>query len=393
VRFGALGERNFRLLFIGQTISIYGDRLLPVALAFAVLDLTGRATDLGYVFAAQYVPMVVLVLFAGVVADRLPRQLVMLASDAVRVATQAGMAALLLSGNAHIWELVVLCAVGGAADAFFNPAVVGLIPSTVPPGRLQEANALRGLAFSISAILGPATAGVIVAATSPGWALVFDAATFAVSVVSLALMRIDASAARRETSVRGELRHGFELVRSQRWLWVSISYWGVFNLAGLPVFLVLGPYVAKHSLGGATAWATILTVGGVGSFVGGLVSMRSRPKRPLHACVASTLPWWIAPVLLAERMPTAAIAAAFFVTSITIAYGNTVWTTALQERVPRDAISRVTSFDVLGTYIVSPAGYALVGVLAAAIGVSTTLVVAACGGAAATLVTLALLPA
>ena len=142
---GALSEREFRLLFVGQLTSAFGDRLVPIALAFAVLDLTGSAADLGYVLAGQTVPMLLLVALGGVWGDRLPRQLVMLGSDVLRCGSQGLVAALLLTGHAQIWELVALNAVYGAADAFFTPAMVGLIPATVRPDRLQQANALMRL--------------------------------------------------------------------------------------------------------------------------------------------------------------------------------------------------------------------------------------------------------
>ena len=176
--FGALGERNFRLLWIGQATSAFGDRMAPIALAFAVLNLTGSVADLGYVLAAQVFPMLAFVLLGGVWADRLPRHLVMLTSDLIRAGAQALIAALLLFHQAQIWELIVLAGMFGTAEAFFTPASVGLTPATVSPERLQEANALSGLSFSMSAILGPAVGGAIVAAISPGWALAFDAATF-----------------------------------------------------------------------------------------------------------------------------------------------------------------------------------------------------------------------
>jgi MFS family permease len=386
---GALTERNFRYLWFGQAVSAFGDRLVPVALAFAVLDLTGSARDLGYVLAAQTVPMLVFVLLAGVWADRLPRQLVMMASDLVRAAAQALIAVLLLSHQAQVWELVALSAVYGAAAAFFTPAAVGLTPLTVSPARLQEANALRGLAWSLSTILGPAFAGVIVAVTSPGWALAFDAGTFLVSASSLALIRIPVAEAKAATSsFIVELQEGWREVRSRNWLWVSIIYWGVFNITAFPAFLVLGPYVAKHSLGGASAWAAILTVGGIGSLLGGMVALRTKPARPLLACIFSTLLWWPPIALLSVRAPVALIAVAFFCASIGMAWGNTLWTTTLQQNVPASSISRVSAFDYMGTYVASPIGYALIGTVVAGFGVSPTLAATAGVGALSTVLTL-----
>ena len=164
--------------------------MVGVALAFAVLDLTGSVTDLGLVFAAKTIPLVVFLLVGGVLADRLPRRAVMLTADLVRLTTQGVIAVLLISGHATIWELALTQAVYGAATAFFNPASTGLIPAVISPGRLQQANALRALAMAVGNVAGPALAGILVAAASPGWALAVDAVSFGASAVFLALLRL-----------------------------------------------------------------------------------------------------------------------------------------------------------------------------------------------------------
>jgi MFS family permease len=158
---GVLRGRHFRLLYIGQGCSYLGDALVPVALAFAVLDLTGSATDLGMVLLASRLPQVLLVLTGGVVGDRLPRHRVMLAADLLRCATQGTTAALLVTGTARLWALLALQAAAGAAAAFFNPAASGLLPQTVNAARLQQANALMGLSRSATGILGQVGAGVL----------------------------------------------------------------------------------------------------------------------------------------------------------------------------------------------------------------------------------------
>ena len=189
-RLGALEERQFRLLWAGQAVSAFGDGLYPVALAFAVLQLTGSPGDLGLVFMAVLIPRIVLMLGGGVWADRLPRQQVMLAADLLRAAMQALTAVFLLTGGDALWPLLVLSALYGAGDAFFSPAVTGLVPETVQPGRLQQANALISLTRNAFWLAGPAVAGALVATAGPGWAFVGDAATFAVSAAFLARMRL-----------------------------------------------------------------------------------------------------------------------------------------------------------------------------------------------------------
>ena len=188
-RFGPLHEREFGLLYAGQAVSLLGDALVPVALAFAVLDLTGSPADLGYVFAAQILPLVVFLLAGGVWADRLPRQLVMLGSDVVRGLAQATVAFLLLTDRAELWQLIALAAVYGTAEAFFRPAATGLIPLTVSAPRLQQANALLAMTMNGTNVLGPVLAGALVAVANPGVALAFDAGTFAVSAAFLLQLR------------------------------------------------------------------------------------------------------------------------------------------------------------------------------------------------------------
>ena len=374
MRLGVLGIRNFRLLFLGQATSSFGDRLAPIAITFAVLDLTGSASDLGFVFAAQTAPMLLLVAVAGVWADRLPRQLVMLTSDAVRCASQGATAALLLLHQAQIWELVVLQAVYGAANAFFTPAQTGLIPATVGPGQLREANALMSFSRTAVGVAGPAAGGTLVALISPGAAVAGDAATFLVSAISLALLRLERPV-REATgaSVLTELREGLGEVRQRTWIWVLIVYYGLFNIFVWPAFFVLGPAVAKHSLGGAGAWAAILTASAAGFAVGSLVAVRVGASRPLFwgelACGLSALP----ALFLGLGFPVIPIVAVSFVRSIGLAWGDALWYTALQEHVPERALSRVASLDWTGTLLLNPLGFALVGPFAAVVGVRATL--------------------
>jgi MFS family permease len=389
VRLGVLGIRNFRLLFLGQVTSSFGDRLAPIALTFAVFDLTkstsAAAYDLGFVFAAQTAPMFLLVAVAGVWGDRLPRQLVMLSSDVVRCASQGTTAALLLLHQAQVWELVALQAVYGAANAFFMPAQIGLIPAVVGSGQLREANALMSFSRTAAGVVGPAVGGTLVALISPGVAVAGDAATFLVSAGSLALLRV-AWPAREATgaSMLTEFREGLAEVRQRTWIWVLIVYFGLFNIFVWPPFFVLGAAVANHSLGGAGAWAALLVAGSAGIAVGSLVAVRFGASRPLFwgelACGLSALP----ALFLGLGLPLAPIVVVSFVRSIGLAWGDTLWFTALQEHVPERAISRVISLDQTGTLAFVPLGFALVGPFSAVVGVRATLVGSAILTAAAT---------
>src|SRR5512133_1935835 len=336
--FGALRERQFRLLWVGQATSTLGDGLVPVALSFAVIQtLNGSATDLGLVLAAHMLPLVLFVLAGGVWADRLPRQMVMLVSDVIRGGVQATMAILLLSGSAELWQLVMLVAIYGTTEAFFQPAATGLVPATISPQRLQQANALLGLSRSMAFVVGPAVAGVIAATTNPGIVFVVDAATFAVSATSLALLRL--SRARREGERRSffaDLKGGWHELISHTWLWVIIAWAATFLGIVVAPWMTLGPVVAKQSLGGAAAWGMIAAGWGAGTVAGGLISLRWKPVRPMLVCTLLVLLVAPAVALLAVRAPVPLIAAAQAMGGVGMGIFSAVWQTTLQQHVPEE---------------------------------------------------------
>jgi predicted MFS family arabinose efflux permease len=388
----ALGERRFRLLFTGRAVSDFGDKLVPVALAFAVLELDRSPSALGLVFAARMIPMVVLVLVGGVWADRLPRNVVMLTADGVRACTQALAAALLITGRAEVWHLMVLMAVYGAAQAFFDPASTGLVPETVSRARLQQANGLLQLSRSTANVLGPAIAGVLVATAGPGWAFAADSATFVFSAAFLALLGFGRESREVRTRFVAELVEGWREFSSRTWVWVSVTHFAFFHLLVLAPFWVLTPIVADDELGGAGAYATILSAMGVGAILGGLVALRVEPRRPLATAFVLILfgvPLYLA---LAAAAPVVLIASLAFVGSIAFNFANTLWNTVLQANIPAHALSRVSSYDWLGSLVFLPAGYMLAGPVAEAFGVSETLVVAAAWSVASTLLVLSLEP-
>ncbi len=374
----ALRERQFRLLFTGQIISLLGDAITGVALAFAVLDLTGSATDLGYVFAAKTVPLVTFLLVGGVLADRLPRRAVMLAADAARFGTQGAVALLVLTHTAHIWEIVVLQALSGTASAFFNPASTGLTPMTVSPERLQQANALRGLSMASTGVIGSVISGVLVAGVGPGWALAIDAGSFAVSAYFLAQLQLPAHVTLPPQSFWSDLREGWREFSSRTWVWVIVLAASIGNMM-TSFFVVLGALLAKTTLGGPGAWAAILASLGIGSVVGGFVSLRVRLRRPLF--FGSSLLGFLAvpTALLALRAPVAVIAAGALLAGAGNMVFNSLWETSLQQHIPAASLSRVSAYDWFGSLAFQPIGLVIAGPAAAAIGISTTLWVATAG--------------
>jgi len=384
-RLGALRERNFRLFFIGQATSQLGTGMVGVALSFAVLDLTGSVSDLGLVLAAQTMPLVFFLLVGGTVADRLPRRAVMLVSDSARFVTQGTLAALLITGHAELWHLLALQFLGGTATAFFLPSVTGLTTQVVSAERLQEANALRSLASSGGSIAGPAIAGVLVATVGPGWALAVDAGSFAVSAFFLGRLRLPPRDLISQTTMLRDLLEGWQEFRSRTWLVLANVHAAIANVTMLAPFYVIGPAVAKRSLGGAGSWALIVSCFGIGLVAGGLISLTLRPRRPMLVGLAATISNVPALVLLAVRAPAVVIALSAIPAGATLTFLNTVWETTLQQQVPQRLLSRIVAYDWLAALVFQPVGYAAAGLVAAhLLGLSGTLWLGAAIGTVST---------
>jgi MFS family permease len=354
-----------------------GSAVAPIALAFGVLDLTGSKSDLGFVLAATWIPQLILILFGGVFADRLPRHLVMVGANAVSAAAQGTMAVLLLTGTAELWHLIALQVLRGAAFSFFFPASQGLVPQTVPTAELQPANVLFSMTRNGTTVVGAALGGALVAATSPGWALAFDGATYLVSAVIFAGMRLPPRAASVEApSMLRELAEGWSEFVSRRWLWTIVVAAGIGNMAWI-TGNVYGPLVAKQSLGGAGPWGVIAASEAAGLLLGGVLLLRYRPRRPLFVGTAALTTGALPLLFLAEVSSTAAIAAAFLIAGLALEVFNTTWTTVLQEQIPLEKLSRVSSYDALGSFVFIPLGLSIAGPVADAIGLTHALWLAA----------------
>ncbi len=373
--FEALGDPNLARYVVAAGVSNLGSGMAQIALAFAVLDL-GGPTDLGLVLLAREIPLVALLLLGGVWADRISRRAIMVGADAVRSSAQALTAVLLFTGSAEVWNLALLQIAFGGVDAFSRPAYTGLVQQLVRPEQLQQANALLGLARSTTRIAGPAVGAAIVAAASPAWALAVDATTFAISALLVLSLRLAQSARAAVGSILGDLRDGWHEFTSRTWVWTIVTYFGLFQLTLFPALLVLGPFVAKEELGGARAWGTILALQGVGAVIGGLLALRLTFARPLVASTVLCVPTALLLLLLAVPAPVAVLAAVACVASVGLTLGDTVWFSTFQRHIPEHAVSRISSFDWFGSVALNPLGYALVGPLSDAVGVSTTLLLA-----------------
>jgi MFS family permease len=392
-----LRHRDFRYLWLAHSSSVIGDGITLVAVSLLVIKLTGNATDLGLVFAAQALALVSCLLVGGVWADRLPRHLVMVTTDLIRFALHAALAALILTGEVRIWQLVVIEAAFGAAEAFFRPASTGLLPQTVPEADIQEASALRTFSDNVAEFAGPALATAFVLGPGAGWAFAFDAGTFLLSAVLLVRVRPRAraseTAAREDEeslSVWKQMREGAREVRSRAWVWATLASFCAALFFGLAPWFVLGPVVAHQQYGRIGVYGLAASAFGIGTIVGAVLGLRWRPRYPMRAAMIAATLWPPGVLLFALGSPLALALAALAFGGGAISLFDIWWMTALAERIPPQRLSRVSSYDWTVSVGLLPVGYALAGPVSHALGAVNVL---AGGSAIACLVyALGLLP-
>ena len=366
--------RDFRLLWLSQTASVLGDSLVLVAIGLYVTRLTGDPGDVGLVLAAYSLPLVLFVLVGGVVADRLPRQTVMVLSDVVRGLLHGALAVLIITGTVQIWQLVVIGVLFGTAEAFFRPAYTGLIPQTVPEHDIQSAQALTGVSAEVAEFASPALATALVLTAGGGVAFALDAATFAVSALLVLRVRTRArgDAGERSTVFR-ELREGWRAVRERAWVWVSILAFSVCLLLAFAPFLVLGAAVAAQVYGNDAVYGLANAAWGLGTVCGAVLAARWRPRRPLFAAVLVAVPWPACVVVFAAGPPLPLLFAAMTASGFGIGLFSVWWETALAQRIPPHLLSRVSAWDWMGSLALLPVGYLLAGPLAEILGATTVL--------------------
>jgi MFS family permease len=368
-----LRHRSYFALLTGRTVSLTGNAMASIAVAFAVLDLTGSATDLGLVLAARSLPQVVFILVGGVISDRLPRHLVLVVTNIIAGVTQATAAGLVLSGHASVGVLAALGAVNGASAAFIFPATAGLLPRTVPPDQLQSANVVLRMSSTGAQIAGVAGGGVLVAAFGSGWGLAWDAASFVVAAGCFALVRIDPHEKVPSSNMLGELLDGWSAFRSRTWLWVVVLAFGIINAVEAAGFNTLGPKIADDSFG-RQGWGFVLAAETAGAFLSGLVLLRVRFRRPLYVGMLGVLVWSPLMLVLAAEPAVILLVLAAFVGGAGLELFGVGWDLSMQQHVPPELLSRVYAYDGLGSIVAIPVGQALAGPTAAWLGVQEAVV-------------------
>jgi MFS family permease len=377
-----LREPDFRNLFSGQAASMVGDEIVVVALALYVTEI-GSPTDVGIVLAAATLPLVAFLAVGGVWADRLPRHRVMIATDLIRFALHALLAALIFTGAVEIWHIVVIEALFGTAEAFFRPAYTGLVPQTVPEEMIQEARAAGSTIETLSWFLGPAFATALVLGLGAGWAFAADALTFLVSAAFLTRVNPrPRGAAPERQRLLDDLRAGWGEVRTRAWIWVTIAVFSLALLLSLGPWTTLGPTVAEEEHGSTGAYGLLATALGAGTMLGALLGFRWRPLHPMRAAFLVVLPWPAVIGAFGLGAPLAVLVPLFAAAGSGIALFGVWWETALAERVPPHMLSRVSAYDWMGSLALLPLGYLLAGPVGEALGAGPVLAV---GSALATL--------
>ena len=369
-----LRHKAFRRLAGGRAAAYLGNGIAPPALAFAVLDLTGSVVDLGVVVGARSVATVILLLVGGVLADRLPRALLLRGAPLAGAATQAVIAASVLLHFASIPLLMGLSLVNGAVTAVSMPAASAMTPQTVPPHLVRTANAVTRIGTNTGIIVGSSLGGLLAALVGPGWAIGASAIAFLGSALCYAALHTSVPApTERRDGMFTQLRDGWREFTARSWVWVVVLQFMVVNAALVGGIQVLGPLVADESIG-RTAWGLVLAAQTAGALVGGFVAARWRPRRALLAGVALTAVDALPLLLLAGVPNTVVLVCAMFVGGMAVEQFGVAWEVALQENIPADRLARVYSYDALGSFVAIPIGQIGIGPLAGTMGTDFALI-------------------
>ncbi|MCW2881912.1 MAG: transporter [Sphaerisporangium sp.] len=371
-RFPVLAIRDFRLLLADRLLAPAAVAFSLVGVSFAVLDITGSTADLSYVLAAQIAPSLVFTLISGVIADRIPPQRVIVAANIMIAVGEGTLGVLVLSGQARLWQMIVLETLTGVGMAVFWPASQALLPKIVPDPLLQQANAVSRLAMNAAQMGGAAVAGVVVAVVGPGWAMSVCGIGLLGTIPFLLAIRVTGHERVENAGMISELRDGWSEFSSHTWLWAIVAQFCVILMAWYGGFQVLGPAVAKADLGGPAAWGAITAAEALGLIIGGLLSLRFTPRRPMLFVVCIGAAMAVSPLSLAMHWPLPALCLAAVSLGVTMEIMMVQWSVALARNVPPGKLARVSAYDALGSVMAMPLGALVAGPLAAEIGLSAT---------------------
>ncbi|WP_338776262.1 MFS transporter [Streptomyces sp. DG1A-41] len=354
--------RNYSLLTAAAVVTNLGSQGALVAAAFAVLETGGDGGDVGLVAAARTLPLVLFLLIGGAVADRLPRHRVMVAANALNCLSQAAFAALVLTGDPRLWQMMLLAALGGTGQAFFGPAAEGMLMSSVSGEQAGRAFAVFRMAMQGAALGGAAVGGAMVAAIGPGWVLAADAAAFAVAGALRAFLDVGHIPPRAPGGgLLADLREGWREFSGRAWLWAVVVQFSIANAVVAAADAVYGPLVARDHLGGAGPWGLALGAFGAGTVAGAVLMTRWKPRRLLLAGTLCVFPLALPSAALAVPVPIGVLYVVMFVAGATIEVFGVSWMTALHQEIPEDKLSRVSAYDWFGSVALVPLATAAAG--------------------------------
>ncbi|HEX5995551.1 MAG TPA: MFS transporter [Jiangellales bacterium] len=378
---------RFGWFFAGRTVDLFGSSMTTVALSLAVLQASGSASDLGLVLAANIVPMLVLLLVGGVLADRMSRRFLLIASNLVSGAAMGVVAAALVTGRYHLGMVAALSLVTGAANAFASPALRGIVPELVADHDLQRANALLASSRDAVRIIAPTVAGLLTATVGGGWALAADALSYLVAAALLVRLPSGSRTLGARQAMWRDLAHGWGVFRRLHWVVLTSVSFAFLNAVNVGPWNVLGPMVVSER-DGAIGWGAVLSVRAAGLLLMSVLAVRVVLRHPLRT--GRLLGTLAALPLLALGLSGEAwvVAVAAFVGGIGFTISGITWETALQARVPRDTLSRVSAYDDLFSFIAIPLSQLAVGPLAASVGAPRLAVMCGLGYVAAALLPL-----
>lgn len=385
-----LRERSFAWYYAARVVSTAGSMMAPVALAFAVLGIADSASALGLVLAARTVPMVLFLLFGGVIADRFSRSLVMQVSNLLSALTQGVVAALVISGHADLWMIIALEAVNGTVSAFSFPAMASIVTQLTSRSHLQQANALLSFSRGGLAIVGPTVAALLVVTVGAGWALAADAVTWLAAALCMARVRLPPRERPAETraGMLRELKEGWTVFTGHTWLWLVVAVFGVLNAIHAGAWFTLGPAIAKDTFG-AKGWGYVLSAESVGLLLMTVVFLRLRLRHPLRAGMLGCAVFGVPLFLLGFAPEVAPLVAASFCAGIGMEFFGIGWNLAMQENIDDEVLSRAYSYDALGSFVAMPVGQIVYGPLGDAFGYHKVLMASGVVYTAAALLTLA----
>ncbi len=375
--FALLKQANLSRMFAAYLISHTGNAMAPIAMAFGVLDLTGRTSDASIVIAAPTLASILVLLVGGAVADRSSRQKVIYSAEFCAMASQLTMAWLFLSGTATVPLLTLFMLINGVAMAFYAPASTGFVIQLVESKDLQAANALLGTARNGAIAGGAALGGILVATIGAGATLIVDALSFGLSALLVLSLKPKLQERTGDDSMLEDLRLGWREFTSHTWLWTMVLQFTLIVAANEAVFGLIGPAVTREQMNGAVDWGFIVAGFGVGTLVGGVLAMRLHPKYPMRFAAICVFFFCGVTLMLAIPAPVWVIVLAAFVQGVTGQFFGVLWFTALQKKVPGNMLSRVSAYDHLGSIALAPLGIVIGGFLYEALGFRPTLLLAA----------------